>query len=121
MHLLFVYNADSGLFGTLADIGHKILAPHTYPCRLCALTHGYFAMRRDWAAFIEELGIPCEFLHRDEFVRRYHGSDVPLPAVFRLDGDRPSPCLDAHALNACATVEALMRLIRTRCLAQTGP
>ena len=28
--LLFVYNADSGLFNTMADIGHKLLSPETY-------------------------------------------------------------------------------------------
>ncbi len=27
--LLFVYNADSGLFNTLGDIGHKLFSPNT--------------------------------------------------------------------------------------------
>ena len=43
--LLFVYNADSGFFNTLADIGHKLFSPATYPCQLCAITHGVLAER----------------------------------------------------------------------------
>jgi len=30
VELLFVYNADSGLFNSVADAAHKILAPSTY-------------------------------------------------------------------------------------------
>ncbi|MBU0498608.1 MAG: hypothetical protein KJ558_05035 [Gammaproteobacteria bacterium] len=59
--LLFVYNADSGLFNTLADIGHKIFSPGTYQCDLCALTHGYFQERIEWRAFVESLGVECRF------------------------------------------------------------
>jgi len=65
--LLFVYNADSGLFNTLADIGHKLFSPETYPCPLCAITHGLLREREAWRRFVQGLGVPCEFLHRDPF------------------------------------------------------
>ena len=35
--LVFVYNADSGVFNALADAAHKIFSPRTYACNLCAL------------------------------------------------------------------------------------
>lgn len=37
---IFVCNADSGLFNTMADIGHKIFSAETHACSLCALVHG---------------------------------------------------------------------------------
>ena len=87
--LLFVYNADSGLFNTLGDIGHKLFSPATYPCRLCAITYGVLTERAEWRAFVESLGVPCEFLHRDQFRERFPGVEIALPAVFRLvDGLR---------------------------------
>ena len=65
--LLFVYNADSGLFNLLADIGHKIFSPDTYACELCMLTHGYFSENKAWRHFIDALDCDCRFMHRDEF------------------------------------------------------
>jgi hypothetical protein len=114
--LLFVYNADSGLFNTLADIGHKLFSPDTYPCRLCAITYGYLSERAEWRAFVDSLGMPCEFLHRDQFRARFPGVSVPLPAVFRLVDGRPRPCVDRAALDACADLSALMGVIRGSCL-----
>lgn len=69
--LLFVYNADSGLFNTLADIAHKIFSPKTYACNLCALTHSPIGMRSDWKTFLADLRQPLEFLHRDEFQHQF--------------------------------------------------
>jgi len=113
--LMFVYNADSGLFNTMADIGHKIFSPETYECALCALTHGHFKERSEWREFVETLGIECEFLHRDEFVRRFPGVSDRLPAVFILrDGD-PTVCADADAIATCEDLNALQSLIRQQC------
>lgn len=114
--LLFVYNADSGLFNTLADIGHKLFSPATYGCRLCALTHGYFTERREWREFVTSLEADCEFLHRDQFRRRYPADTTDLPAVFRVDDARVLPCVDATALRHCASLPGLRALIRDRCL-----
>ena len=63
--LVFVYNADSGLFNTLTDIAHKIFSPDTYSCNLCMITHDNLSMRSEWKDFIEKLDIELEFLHRD--------------------------------------------------------
>ncbi len=43
--LVFVYNADSGLFNTVTGMAHKIFSPGTYECNLCALTYSTFGMR----------------------------------------------------------------------------
>lgn len=110
--LLFVYNADSGLFNTMADIGHKIFSPETYQCDLCALTHGYFHERKEWRGFIESLEISSEFLHRDEFLKRYPENKEKLPAVFVLDQGGLETCLNKEAISQCKELGALQSMIK---------
>jgi hypothetical protein len=110
--LVFVYNADSGVFNTLADAAHKIFSPDTYACNLCALTHTTFGMRTEWKRFLEGLGVPLEFLHADELKSRYGLEGVPLPAVFEKKGGGTLRVLaDADAINECRTLDDLKRLI----------
>jgi hypothetical protein len=109
--LVFVYNADSGVFNALADAAHKIFSPRTYACNLCALTHTAVGMRGEWKRFLEGLGRPPEFLHADELEERYGVKGVPLPALFRREGDRLSVLAGADAINACGTLDELKRLV----------
>ncbi len=109
--LVFVYNADSGRFNALLDIGHKILSPATYSCNLCAVTHSAFSMRGEWREFVEGLGRPVEFLHRDELEKSYGVSGVPLPAVFLKSEGRLSPWLSSEEINRCASLEELKDLV----------
>ncbi len=115
--LVFVYNADSGMFNTLSDMAHKVFSPRTYSCNLCALTHSTFSMRDEWKTFIESLGVEFEFLHRDEFKKRGDAGDTgeaDLPAIF-LKGDKGLEVLiDAASINACKTMDDLKKLIRER-------
>ncbi len=112
--LVFVYNADSGLFNTVTDIAHKILSPGTYVCNLCALTHDTFKVREDWVNFLKTLNADCEFLHRDEFHARYSQADVDLPAVFKKTSDGLELWLEAEALRKCATLNELKRTLISR-------
>ncbi len=118
--LLFVYNADSGMFNTLSDMAHKVFSPRTYSCNLCALTHSTFSMRDEWKSFIESLGVELEFLHRDEFKKLDDGDggrggvERELPAIF-LKGDQGLKVLaDAASINACNTMDDLKKLIQER-------
>lgn len=109
--LVFVYNADSGLFNALSDLAHKTFAPETYACRLCALTYSTFGMRRDWKDFLESLDRPLEFLHADELRAKHGVTDTPLPAVLLIEDGRASVLLDAAAINRCRTLDDLKRLL----------
>ena len=109
--LVFVYNADSGVFNALTDAAHKIFSPRTYACNLCALTYGAVQMRGEWKEFLDGLGLPLEFLHADELAARYDLNDVPLPAVFTKGGGRLSVLLSAESINVCRTLDELERLI----------
>ena len=111
--LVFVYNADSGLFNTMTDIAHKMFSPSTYSCNLCAITHGLFAEKQEWREFIEQLGMPVEFLHRDEFKSRYHDALDSYPAVLRHSGEGFDVLLTASDINRCDSIAALRELIHS--------
>lgn len=113
--LLFVYNADSGLFSTLADIAHKVFSPETYACNLCALTHAPLGMRKEWKTFLDGLGLPLEFLHRDEFQQHYGLKDVALPAIFaKRPQERLEPLVDARTINEARSIDELKRVLAER-------
>lgn len=112
--LLFVYNADSGLFNTVADIAHKLLSPSTYVCDLCALTHGHFKVRDEWVRFLRNLDADCEFLHRDEFHAEYGRTDISLPAIFLNGEGSPTVFIDADTLKKCGSLDALITVLTHR-------
>ena len=64
--LIFVYNANSGLFNVLSDAAYRAVQPSTYPCWLCVVTYTFTGMRTECKDFIHSLEYPAEFLHRDE-------------------------------------------------------
>jgi hypothetical protein len=109
--LIFVYNADGGLFNTATDIAHKILSPDTYSCDLCALTHGYFSVRKNWVSFLDTLPLECDFLHRDEFRGKYTDQLDELPAVFLIKDERLELLLSAQDIKQCETLDQLKQQI----------
>ena len=111
--LIFVYNADSGIFNTVTDIAHKIFSPSTYACQLCAITHSAFSMREEWKTFLQSLQIEMEFLHKDEWEKNYQGRKDSLPAVFLLN-DAVKILIDSEEINQCKTIEQLKELIKDR-------
>ncbi len=110
--LIFVYNADSGLFNTLTDIAHKTLSPKTYNCNLCAITHGLFTEKAEWKDFIEQLGTTVEFLHRDEFERQYPDINLGYPAILKQSGNRQEEIIGSGEINRCKCIEDLQKLVK---------
>ncbi|GAB7016402.1 hypothetical protein [Methanogenium cariaci] len=109
--LVFVYNADSGVFSELKDYVHKAVSPSTYDCPLCALTYGSTGMKKEWNTFLKELDFRVEFLHRDEMAKKYPAVGVPLPAVFKKSGSSMNLVVNAGEIGACRDLEELMDLL----------
>lgn len=114
--LVFVYNADSGLFNTLTDIAHKVFSPATYQCHLCELSHGHFTMREEWEAFIQGLHLEGEFLHRDEFIKLFGNRHIDFPAIFIRNGPELDLCVDASTINLCDSIDELKNIINQHCM-----
>lgn len=108
--LIFVYNADSGVFNLLTDIAHKMFSPESYSCNLCALTHNNFGMKKQWKKFLESLNAEMEFLHADEFKEKYNVQEIALPAVFKKDDKNNLEIkIDASTINNCKSIEDLVK------------
>ena len=113
--LVFVYNADSGLFNTVSDIAHKILSPGTYSCQLCALTHGYFSVREEWVGFLQQLNAECTFLHRNEFKSAYPQETLELPAVYvKKESGELEILMDKETIEACKNLGHLKRMLQEK-------
>ena len=115
LKLIFVYNAYGGLFNLLTDAVHKVMSPQTYACNLCAITFGPLGMRAEWKRFISSLGLPTEFLHRDELERIHGITGIDLPAVFLEEGSGPPRVwIDARSIKVAKTIDDLKTLIHDR-------
>lgn len=111
--LIFVYNADSGLFNTVTDIAHKIFSPSTYECQLCAITHSAFSMREEWKGFLNSIEHEMAFLHRDEW-KQLHGDKADdLPAVY-YGNETVELLISSEEINQCETIDQLKDLIKDR-------
>lgn len=112
MKLVFVYNADSGPVSGLFDIGHKLFSPETYQCGLCSLTHDTFAERKIWKEFREHSATEMEFLHRDEFKKKY-GKELNYPIVLQQN-DTFEVLLSKEEIDNIPDVETLIKTIEEK-------
>lgn len=107
--LIFVYNAPDGLGAALIDAVHKIVAPESYPCSLCAVTYGAVAMKRRWKDHLRALPHDVRFYHRDGFARVYPAlAAAKLPLVLIAREGAPQVLLDADRIDAAHDLDALI-------------
>ncbi|RAJ15386.1 GTPase [Arenibacter echinorum] len=115
--LVFVYNANSGFGNALLDSVHKTLDPKTYNCNLCAITFGFFSENNKWKKFRQGSGLEMEFLHRDEFKKRYpnerQGKET-FPLVFILKEGKLQEFLPKAEINAMKSQEDLILAIQEK-------
>ena len=109
--LIFVYNADSSFFSTVKDLAHKIISPSTYPCNLCAITYGSFAMKKEWKEFIKNIELTVQVLHRDEFQKGYSTDIVGFPAIFMKRDSKLSLFIAEKEIDRCKNLEHLKKLL----------
>lgn len=112
--LVFVYNADDGLFNAIAATAHRIFSPATYECALCLYTYGVRGMHRQWKHFLESLGCALEFFYRTEFRAAYPGREVRLPAVFISRGNGLELLIESDEIKACGDLEELILFTRQK-------
>ena len=113
--IIFVYNADAGLFSTLSDFTHKILSPGTYQCNLCKITYGNFAMKKEWREFLETLPQKKVFLHKNEFYKEYpQFQDTYFPTIFAYSREGIRPLISADEINQQENIGGLKKLIEAK-------
>ncbi len=112
--LLFVYNADSDLFSTVSDYMHKIISPETYTCSLCKLTHTNIGMRNEWASYLKGLPFFKEFLHKDEFIRKYNSMISSFPTIYLKYNTELELLASSKEINGCSTLDDLKKLLEAK-------
>ena len=113
--LIFVYNADSGLFNSLTDFAHKIISPSTYDCQLCAITYGNFTIKKEWKTFIESLDLETAFYYKDEFAKAFRTApSLNPPAVYIQEDNSIELFISSAEINALGTLDELQRMITVR-------
>ena len=112
--LIFVYNADSGIFNSISDTANKIISPSTYRCNLCKITYGIVNEKDEWKSFISNLPYKINFLHKNEFNKKYPNVKEKLPAVFKILGNKTILLISADEINKCKSLSDLKKLVGSR-------
>ena len=110
--IVFVYNADTGLFNKVTDFAHKILSPQTYACNLCTLTYNSMNMKHDWKEFLESLHYSTEFLYKNQFQKKWD-MGITFPAVLIIN-DVPEILLSSEDINKCKDLDALKSMLKNK-------
>jgi len=109
--LVFIYNADSGLLNAVKDYFHKKRSPETYECNLCMQTFGGISMKKDWKSYINNLDIPTEFLHKDEFEKKYDVKDAKYPSTYLRNGSSMKVFISVDEMNNVKSLDEMKDLV----------
>ena len=109
--LIFVYNAQSGVFNSLIDYFHKMISPSTYECSLCSLTYNNYGQVKAWKQFIRSLNIPIYFKYSDHLSEIGLDKKTKLPIVVNID---LNVVASEEEINACKTIDDLIEVIRKK-------
>lgn len=113
--LIFVYNADSGIFPTVGDFVKKIATPDEYDCNLCMVTYSAVKMKPSWKDYLETIPNEKIFLHRDEFLREFSDyRDTALPVICIQDAQKLSVLVSADEINAIGELEEMKKLMQSK-------
>lgn len=110
LKLVFVYNADGGAINGIKDYFHKIFSPSTYDCNLCGISFGLGGMKKGWKDYIEELPLPVEFLHRDEFNKQYPNAQKEFPSAWIKRGNQLNLLISQEEINNPKSLDELIQL-----------
>ena len=113
--LVFVYNADSSVFSQVSDVVKKIVTPNNCECSLCLITYGVVSMKDEWKKYIDTIPLHKEFLHRDEFQRKYpEQRDTKLPAIYIFQNNSLDLLISSDDINVQKNINDLKGLIDTQ-------
>jgi len=98
--LLFVFSADSGSFNAFLDSARKLL--RIKGCTLCSITHGLAGEKSEWRECKEEIGLPVDYVHRDEISRELKAVvGEQLPCIVAQAGNDLVLLLTPDVLERC--------------------
>ncbi|WP_298479258.1 GTPase [uncultured Maribacter sp.] len=117
--LIFVYNANSGWHNSVLDSLHKVVSPNTYACSLCDVTYGAFSENEIWKKFRERSTVKMEFLHKDEFVKKYKVPKVNVydyPVILKSVNGELESFVNANEINDLKKAQDLINVLQAKFL-----
>jgi hypothetical protein len=114
MVLLFVYNIDKGNLSGMSDYHHSMTSAQTPRCNLFALISSPVGMKKSWKRFINDLGFPSSFLHRDEFFQLCGTQKLSVPAVYIQTGKSFHVLINTDEINRLDSTDILIGLVTQR-------
>jgi hypothetical protein len=112
--LIFVFNCDRGNLSAIRDYSRKLTNDKAPGCNLFALISSPVGIKKGWKRYVQELGIPCRFLHHDEYEEEFGALLTPLPAVFFHDRKTKTLFISADELGRVMTMEDLTGLVNQK-------
>ena len=109
--IIFVYNANSGVVSVVKDFWKKILRPSSYECNLCMQTFSTFGMKKGWKNFIQNLDIETEFLHRNDFEKRYEILDAKFPSAYIQSNGNLTLFISEDEMNSVKSLNEMETLV----------
>jgi hypothetical protein len=98
--LSFIFDANSGLGAALLDSVRKVIRLNG--CDLCTITHGITGEKKEMASCRESLGVPVDYVHRDEMDgAMIEATGNRLPAVVAHSGSSTWLVLDRDIIARC--------------------
>jgi len=114
MVLLFVYNIDRGNLSGMSDYQHSMTSAKTPRCNLFALISSPVGVKKAWKRFINDLGFPSRFLHRDEFFQLCGTQKLSVPAVYIQSGKSFHELINADEINRIDSTDILIGIVTQR-------
>jgi len=115
--ILFVYNAESGVWNRSLDFAHKIISPSTYFCDLCNLTHGSFSEKKVWRTFRGAISHTLVFMYKDKFLKEHPENQYQnfhFPMILEEKENKQDILISAKELSLIATTEDLIAILKTK-------
>lgn len=106
--LIFVFNCDRGNLSALKDYSQKPADGRAPECHLLDLISSPVGIKKVWKRYVQQLAIPCRFLHHDEYEEEFGALLTPLPAVFLYSHKTMSLFISADELRRLPEVEDLI-------------
>jgi hypothetical protein len=114
MVLLFVYDIDRGNLSGMSDYRYGMTSSKTPRCHLFALISSPVGVKKAWKRFINDLGFPSRFLHRDEFFQMCGTQKLPVPAIYIQSGKSFHELIKADEINRLDSTDVLIGLVTQR-------
>jgi hypothetical protein len=112
--LIFVYNLDKGNVSDVKDHMYSAGPAKMAACNLCALISSPVGMKKGWKRFIADLGIPAQYLFREEFVKGFGLPGFTPPGAFIQMGGSLILLAGPEDINQCGSTDDLIGLVGKR-------